>query len=79
MDFFRDHHFWSAEEKKQDGSRFLRNDETAIIEAEHGNRNGKKGKDQSNQQIFDQSVFYRMDHAISLPLAIFTPHIIGLF
>jgi len=45
----KESNFWSAEEKEQDGGRFLRGDEAAIIEAKHGNGNGKKGQDESNQ------------------------------
>jgi hypothetical protein len=75
----KESNFWSAEEKEQDGARFFRNDETAIMEAKHGNGNGKKCEDQGDQQVFDQSAFYRMDHTMSLPLAIFVSHVIGPF
>jgi hypothetical protein len=76
---YKESSFWSAEEKKQDGARFFRNDETAIIEAKHGNGNGKKCEDQGDQQVFGQAAFYRMDHTMSLPLGIFASPIVDLF
>jgi hypothetical protein len=53
----KESNFWSAEKIEQDRGGFLRNDVTAIIEAKHGNGNGKKCKDQNNQQVFDQAAF----------------------